>query len=361
MPGLHGAAEPDLGFAGLYDGPATGAPPSVGIEDVKGNDWRNILVVGRATASGVYPETLALVGRARFLADELGCRVEVVLVGSALEAATKELRKFPIDTIYRIAAPDYAPIDHTAKILEQVVRKRRPELVLVFQSRTGDAITAYTASRLGVGFVLGASKVDIDTAQRRAVVTHESGNRRFQVVTAMEAQPQFVSVQRGLFRAPLEDAYANPKVHDLQLQPIRAAQIDVLGTRPPPEDTIATAQRVLVAGARIQGPEELHLAQELARRLAATFGVTVGIVERGLVPAEGPGSFPVVGVHDHHVAPKLLVTVGVMGALDFLEAIDGSPTVCALACDAADPICKRAAYMVPGSVKEAVEGVLKAL
>src|SRR5687767_11061857 len=104
----------DLGFAGMYAEEAQRPPAATSaLVDVKGNDSRNILVLGRATKDGVYPETLALVGRARFLADELGCRVEVVLIGENLDAATDELRKYPINTVYRVKAPDYAPIDHT--------------------------------------------------------------------------------------------------------------------------------------------------------------------------------------------------------------------------------------------------------
>ncbi|HEX2065334.1 MAG TPA: FAD-binding protein [Candidatus Thermoplasmatota archaeon] len=353
------AGAPDLGFATVYDTFAPrGQEPAAHLEDVQGSDWRNILVLGRATPTGIYPETLALVGRARYMADELGCRVEVVLIGENLEAATAALKRYPIDTVYRVRAPDYAPIDHTAKLLEQVVRRRRPELVLVFQSRSGDAVTAYAASRLGVGFATGASRIDIDTAQRKAVVTHESGgHRRFQVVTAMQAYPQFVSVQRGLFRAPLEDPYANVKVHDLKVEAGRVAQVEVLGLQPPPPPTLGTAERVVVAGARIRGPEELGLARELANKLDAAFGITTGIVERGLATDEGN----VVGVHDHRVRPRLLVTVGVRGALDLLEAIEGNPLVCAIGCDPGDPIGKRAAYLVAGEVKEAVQSVLDAL
>src|SRR5687767_337273 len=271
------------GFASLYGAPTEAqAPPSSLLEDVKSKDWRNILVLGRATKDGVYPETLALVGRARFLADELGCRVEVVLIGESLDAATAELRKYPINTVYRVKAPDYAPIDHTAKVLVEVVRKRRPELVLVFQSRTGDAVTAFAANRFGVGFSLGASWVEVDTSERRAVVTHESGLSRFHVVTQMHAYPQFVSVQRGLFRAPLEDPYASVKVHDLEVDPGRTANVEVIGRKPPPPATVATAERIVVAGARIRTKEELDLARTLAKRLDALFAVTIGIVERGL-------------------------------------------------------------------------------
>jgi len=347
------------GFAALYemDAPKASSPSS--LEDVKGSDWKNILVLGRATKDGVYPETLALVGRARFLADELGCRVEVLLIGSKanLEAATTELRKYPIDTVYRVQAPDYAPIDHTAKVLEAVVRKRRPELVLVFQSRTGDAVAAYAANRLGVGFVTGASRIDIDTAQRLAIVTHESGGRhRFQVVTALQSPPQFVSVQRGLFRAPLEDPGATVRVHDLALEAGRIAAIEVEGHRPPPPQKLATAERVVVAGARIGSAEELELVRRLAERLDAVFAVTLGIVERGFAKTEN-----IVGAGYHHVSPRLLVTVGVRGALDFLEAIDGNPTICAVGCDAGDPIGKRAAYLVAGEVGPTVQAVLDQL
>ena len=345
------------GFAALYDAPVEKeAAPSSALEDVKSKDWRNILVLGRATKDGVYAETLALVGRAKFLADELGCRVEVLLIGENLEAATAELKKYPIHTVYRVKAPDYAPIDHTAKILVEVVRKRRPELVLVFQSRTGVAVTAFAANRFGVGFSLGASKVEVDTAERRAVVTHESGLSRFHVVTQMQSYPQFVSVQRGLFRAPLEDPYASVKVHDLAVDPGRTARIEVLGHKPPPKPTVATAERVLVAGARIQNKEELDLARQLAHRLDATFAVTIGIIERGFA-----ADAPVVGFGENSVAPKLLVTVGVMGALDFLEAIKGNPTICAIACEPGDPIGKKAAYLVSGDVQSSVKSVLDAL
>lgn len=348
------------GFASLYETESpVEARTSSPLDDVKGTDWRNILVLGRAAKGGVYAETLALVGRARFLADELGCRVEVLLIGGkeALEAATQELRKYPIDTVYRVQAPDYAPIDHTAKILEAVVRKRRPELVLVFQSRTGDAVAAYAANRLGVGFVTGASRIDIDTAERLAVVTHESGgSRRFQVVTALQAPPQFVSVQRGLFRAPLEDPGAGVRVHDLAVDVGRTAAVKVEGHRPPAPSRLETADRVVVAGARIGSVEELDLVRRLAERLDATFGVTLGIVERGFARTDN-----IVGAGYHHISPRLLVTVGVRGALDFLEAIEGNPTICAVGCDPGDPIGKRAAYIVAGDVRETVQAVLDAL
>ena len=341
------------GFADIYgmddDG---GTKSSSDLADVTSDDWRNIMVLGRATADGVYPETLALVGRARHLADELGCRVEVVLVGEVLDAATEVLKNYPIDNVYRVQAPTYAPIDHTAKILEGVVRKRRPELIMVFQSRTGDAITAYTANRLGVGFVIGATSVEIDPYERRVRATHIATNEKFQTVTEFQSAPQFVSVQRGMFRAPLEDGFANVTVYDLDIDVGRTAKIEVLESNPPAAPTLADAATVVVAGARCQTSEEVDAARDLAARIGAVFGVTRSVRDRGL-----GGDDELIGWKDQHLNARLILAVGVRGSLDTMEAFQGSPTVCAIAAKEGDPILRRAAYVVPGEVAEAIQAV----
>lgn len=343
------------GFADMYDMDASASQSSSDLADVTSDDWRNILVLGRATKHGVYPETLALVGRARHLADELGCRVEVLLIGEDVDAATDVLRKYPIDNIYRVAAPTYAPIDQTAKILEGVVRKRRPELVMVFQSRTGDAITAYTAHRLGTGFVIGATGIEIDPYERQARATHVATNEKFQMVTEFRGAPQFVSVQRGMFRAPMEDSMANPNVYDLDIDAGRIAQVEVLESHAPPAATLATADRVVVAGARC-GQAAVDAARTLADRLDAVFAVSRSVHDRGLAPNE-----PFVGWKDQHVQARLIITVGVRGSLDTMEAFEGEPVICALGNDVGDPIIERAAYVVMGDVNAAIAAVTDGL
>lgn len=344
------------GFADIYGMDDAGSTQKATLEDVQSDDWRNILVLGRATADGVYPETLALVGRARYLADELGCRVEVLLIGENLDAATDVLKRYPIDNVYRVEGPTYAPIDHTARILEAVVRKRRPELILVFQSRTGDAVTAYTANRLGVGFVIGATSVEIDTLERRVRATHVATNEQFHMVTEFSSAPQFVSVQRGLFRAPMEDSFANVNVHDLDISPGKTADIEVLTTSPPPEPTLDDADVVVIAGARCQSQADVDAARDLAKRLGAVFGVTRSIHDRGLGADEER-----VGWKDQHINARLILTVGVRGSLDTLEAFEGEPVICAIGSHEGDPILRKAAYAVKGEVAQCVADVVAGL
>lgn len=342
------------GYADMYGMDADASAPQ-DLLDVNGSDWRNILVVGRATATGVFLETLALVGRARYLADELGCRVEVLLMGEELDAATEALKKYHIDNVYKVRAPDYAPIDHTARIIEQVVRKRRPELVMVFQSRTGDAITAYAANRLGVGHVIGAVDIRMDTMDRKAIVTARASNDKFETTSRFLNYPQFVSVQRGLFRAPMEDPYSSVNVYDLDVEVDQLAKIEVVKRNPAPAATLQTAERLVVVGSRVVTAKEVDLARELAASLDALFAVAPSIVERGLSNGD-----PVVKP-EIHMQPRLLVAVGVRGSLDFLRAIDEDTILCAVGCDKDDAIAHRASYMVCGAVGEAVASVIAGL
>lgn len=345
------------GFADMYgmDEPDDAAEQD--LADVTSDDWRNILVIGRATADGVFPETLGLVGHAKYLADELGCRVEVLLMGESLDAATDALQKFPVDNLYRVAAPDYAPLDHTAGIVAEVVRKRRPELVLAFQSRSGDAIVPYAAHRVGAGFALGAKEVSIDTMERRTRVVHQGKNPEFQNVTEFLAAPAFVSVQRGLFRAPMEDPYASTKVHDLDIDAGKIAAITVHGHADPAAPTIETAERVVVAGARVRSAEDLQAARALAAAMGAVFGVTQAVVDRGLSSDD-----PIVGVLDRKTAAaKLVIAVGCTGSLEMLEAVADAGTLVAVASGNNDPINDRALYRVPGSVQESCAAVIDGL
>lgn len=348
------------GFADMYGMEDEGGSGDDELSDVRTDDWRNILVLGRAAGRTVYPETLSLVGHAKYLADGLGCRVEVLLIGEDLDLAVAALKDYPVDHVYTVQAPDYAPIDHTASILYEVVRKRRPELVLVFQSRTGDAITAYAANKAGAGFALGASKVDIDTMERHTMVTHQGKDTRFQVVTQFDDAPAFVSVQRGLFRVPMEDPYAATKVFPLEVDAGRIADIQVKGHDDPPAPTVENADRVVVIGSRIRSPEGVADARALAERLDAVFAVTQAAVDRGLATKDDP----VIGQRLRHVdAARLVVAVGCTGSLDLMEALPDGATIAAIGSGDRDPINQQAAYRValPEGIRAAVQAVMDGL
>ncbi len=347
------------GFADMYGMDDDGGSDATELTDVATDDWRNILVLGRATGRTVYPETLSLVGHAKYLADGLGCRVEVLLIGEDLDDAVKALESYPVDNVYTVKAPDYAPIDHTAKILYEVVRKRRPELVLVFQSRTGDAVASYAAHKLGAGFALGASKVEIDTMDRRTMVTHQGKNRGFQILTAFENAPAFVSVQRGLFRVPMEDPYSSTKVYPLDIDVGGLAAIKVNGQAPPPPRTVANAERLIVAGSRIRTKDDLDATRDLAAKLDGVFAVTKAVVDRGLASDDDV----VIGARERVRAKdaKLVIGVGCTGSLNVLEAFPDDATIVAVASGNSDPINKRAAYRVAGTVHDAVAAVAAGL
>lgn len=344
------------GFADIYSMEDDGPKASSELADVKSDDWRNILVVGRATGRRVFPETLALVGHARYLADQLGCRVEVLLIGQDLDAAVDDVKRFAVDAVYTVEAPDYAPIEHTASILEAVVKKRRPEMVFLFQSRSGDAVTAYAASRLRAGFVIGALSVDVDTGERHVIVRHQGSNPAFQVVSRMAEAPHFISLQRGLFRAPMEDPYHTTQVHALDIDVGSVRPVQVLEQHPAPAKTLEDAETVLIAGSRVRDAATLAKAEGLATQLGAVFGVTRAVVDRGLAD-EGL----VVGGLDRHVRPKLVIAVGCTGSLEFLDAIKSDATLVAVGSGDDDPINDRAAFRVPGDVPDAIAEVSAAL
>src|SRR3712207_7711698 len=80
-------------FAAIYDTMAPRDDKPAQLEDVKSSDWRNVLVLGRATPTGVHPETLALVGRA----DRKSTRLNSshANISYAVFCLKKKKRRFP--------------------------------------------------------------------------------------------------------------------------------------------------------------------------------------------------------------------------------------------------------------------------
>lgn len=345
------------GFADMYAMDDEVEEDTGALTDVSSDDWRNILVVGRASGKRVFGETLALIGHGRSLADELGCRLEVVFFGDNLDAAIEQVKQYPVDTIYTVPAPDYTPIDYTSKLLAEVVRKRRPELVLLFQTRTGDAVTAYAASLLGVGHVLGGLEIQLDTNTRLAEVVHQGSENGFKIRSKFLQAPQFVSIQQESGRAPIEDPYRNPTVHELELDVGKVADVEVKEQRAPAETPLGDARRVVIAGGQIRTQEEYEKAKELASAMDAHFAVTRGLVDRGIASEDTP----VVGKWDACIAPKLLVCVATSGSLDLLEQVHGNPTIVAIGGRPSDPLRKHATYSVEGETLDAVQSVIDGL
>ena len=161
----------------------------------------------------------------------------------------------------------------------------------------------------------------------------------------------------GIFCAPEADANRTGKVTDVELDAAVASRVRVVEHIPADSQaSIAEAKRLLVLGRGIGSKKNLPVMRRLAELLGAEIGCTRPLVEAGWLEYRHQ-----VGQTGVSVAPELLISLGVSGAIQHLAGISGAQTVVAVNEDADAPIFNAAQYAIVGDCVEVAQRLIAQL
>ena len=134
-------------------------------------------------------------------------------------------------------------------------------------------------------------------------------------------------------------------------------RIEILETiRKEYEVDIRDAEILVAVGRGIGTPENLPIIEELADLLGAEMGCTRPLTELGWFAKDRQ-----IGISGHKVSPKVLITIGVSGAIQFELGIKGAETVIAINSDENAPIFKIAEHKHVDSWEVIVPEMIKTL
>mgnify|MGYP002684434014 CR=1 FL=1 len=120
--------------------------------------------------------------------------------------------------------------------------------------------------------------------------------------------------------------------------------------------SIADAERLVVVGRGIGSKKNLPLMRRLAEALGAELGCTRPVVEAGWLECRHQ-----IGQTGVSVSPKLLVSIGVSGAIQHLAGMQDSDCIIAINKDPQANIFKIADYGIVGDLYEVIPQIIKSL
>lgn len=331
--------------------------------------YRDIWVIAQVDAEGaLLPVVFELVGKALELAEARGCQVVAVL-GEAGRAPRQAERLAATGVAEVIHAVDERLAHADAEVFAQwicaLAEERRPETMLFGATAFGRELAPRVAVRLQTGLTADCTALDIDPKTGALLQTRPAfGGNLMATIECPAHRPQMATVRPGVFAAPECVTAGAGAGADLAagiiiqapLAPEVAPRVIVLGIEPVTGGSIAQAERLVVVGRGIGSKKNLPLVERLAELLHAELGCTRPLVEAGWLDYAHQ-----VGQTGAAVAPKLLVSIGVSGAIQHLAGIGGTETVVAINEDAAAPIFGVADYAVVGDAVEVVTELIAQL
>ncbi|MBO4733495.1 MAG: electron transfer flavoprotein subunit alpha/FixB family protein, partial [Clostridia bacterium] len=180
------------------------------------------------------------------------------------------------------------------------------------------------------------------------------GNIMAQIITP-NTRPQFCTVRYKIFSAPgwcePNGEVINMPVTDKML----SGDTEVLKTVNKPEEIdISDAEIIVAVGRGIKSKDDLALAEKLANKLGAQLACTRPLIEAGWFDAKRQ-----IGLSGRTVKPKLIITLGVSGSVQFAAGMQNSDKIIAVNSDKSAPIFKIAHYGFVGDLYEIVPKLLE--
>lgn len=323
--------------------------------------WNDILVFAEFSGNRLHPVSLELIGKARTLARAVpGFKVRAVLVGNGVSACAEELRHYGVAEIavYDDPALSYFRADAYAACVEDYIRSCRPSVVLVGATALGRSLAPRIATRFHTGLTADCTKLELrentDLVQIRPAF---GGNIMAQIVTP-NTRPQFATVRYKVMDVPIREAAAAGNVLARRLPAgVKASRANLVSAFPvPPRKTISDAEILVVGGRGLRKESDLSLVQELAELLGGDWAVTRPLVEKGWA-----GNDRQIGLSGRTVRPRLIITCGVSGAIQFTACMNASEHIVAINTDRTAPIFETAHVAIVGDLYDTIPVLINEL
>ena len=294
--------------------------------------WRGVAVVAELSPEGaLHPVGKELVGKARELAAKTGHPVQAVVIGAKTDEAAAALLSCGADEVYAYEDPafEHFRIEPYANALEDFINCAKPSSVLVGGTANGRSLAPRVAARFRTGLTADCTVLDMSPSTDLDQIRPAYGGNIMAHINTPRHRPQFATVRYKIFSAP-EACEPHGKVIRRMLAPEKLlSKIEILSrTMKGSAKGIEDAEILVVCGRGVRRREDITMLERLAAAIGGELAATRAVVESGWVDPKRQ-----IGLSGRTVKPKLIITCGVSGAIQFVAGMSGSETIVAINSD----------------------------
>jgi len=322
------------------------------------DEWRAVAVYVEYNGKAVHPVTFELIGKARELAAVTGHPVYALFMGYQVGEKAEELLAYGVDQVF---VYDRKELEHFsvltyANVFADFITRIRPSSILVGATNAGRSLAPRVAARFRTGLTADCTvlemKENTDLVQIRPAF---GGNIMAQIVTPKN-RPQFCTVRYKIFSAPPVTKEPSGTIRTMEVtedmidRRIRVEEI----IHKPKEIDISEAEVIVAGGRGVKSQADLEIIRELAAALDAQLACTRPLIECGWFDARRQ-----IGLSGRTVKPKLIITIGISGSVQFAAGMRGAECIIAINTDRKAPVFDIANIGLVGDWYEILPRLLK--
>lgn len=322
------------------------------------NKWRDILVYAEQENGDIHPVVYELIGEARKLAEKVGYAVNCVLVGGkGTKENAEKLLPYGVKEVfvYEHAGFEGFKADCYSDAVADCISSIKPSAVLIGATACGRSLAPRLSTRFHTGLTADCTELQMkDNTDLVQIRPAFGGNIMAQIVIT-DSRPQFATVRYKVMdkakKVPQPTGRVTPcETTDLMVR----SGIDVIQraaitrTRSIEEEDV-----LVVAGRGVKTLRDVEMVRELATLLGGQLCFTRPMVEGGFGDAAHQ-----IGLSGRTVKPKLIITCGVSGAVQFTACMNTAQTIVAINTDPEAQIFRIAHYRIVDDLYQVVPDLI---
>lgn len=326
--------------------------------EINKDEWKGVTVYVEHNDGEIHPVTYELIGKARELADKINHPVYCVFVGNKIKDKCASLLSYGVDEVF---VYDYEELDkfriepYTAAV-ENYISNIKPTIMLFGGTTIGRSLAPRLAARFKTGLTADCTILDIQENTDLDQIRPAFGGNIMAHINTPNHRPQFATVRYKIFSAPekIENPTGKITLCSIEKNKLKS-NIKVLETKIKNKVIgIEDAEVIVVISRAFKKAEDIKMAEQLAKLLDAQIGGTRPTIEAGWIDPRKQ-----IGLSGRTVKPKLIITLGVSGAVQFVAGMKGSYYIIAINQDENAPIFDVAHLALIGDIYEIIPKLIE--
>ena len=314
---------------------------------VKKEEWKGIAVYVQMDGNRIHPVTLELIGKAKELASVIQAPVYCLLIGSRVKEKAEELQYYGIERVFLYDHPGLADFNIMtyANVFSDFIENVRPSSILVGATSEGRSLAPRVAARFRTGLTADCTVLEMkDNSDLVQIRPAFGGNIMAQIVTPRH-RPQFCTVRYKVFSQAERNRFPGGSIEQMEVKErFFDSSVQVLSNEEKTRQAdISDAEIIVAVGRGVKSRADVELVKVFADRIGAQMAGTRPLIENGWFDARQQ-----IGLSGRTVKPKLIVTIGISGAVQFAAGMKGADCIIAINKDKKAPIFDIANYGLVG-------------
>ncbi len=334
------------------------------------SDNNNLIVYCEFDDGKVADVSLELMTKGRQLANQLGVKLEAIVIGDNLEGIESQLFPYGADVVYKVADKRLYPYTSNphAAILINLFKEIKPQICLMGATCIGRDLGPRVSSCLHSGLTADCTSLEIgDHVDPKTKKEYQNlllqirpafGGNIVATIVNPECRPQMATVREGVMKKEVFDANHKGEVINLDAAKYVSDEdfvVEIIDRHIEKSKINIKNSSIIVAGGYGVGSKENF---ELLHQLADTLGGEVG-ASRAAVDAGFTEHDRQIGQTGVTVRPKLYIACGISGQIQHIAGMQESSIVISINNDPNAPINTIADYVINGDIEDVIPKLIK--